>query len=182
MNGTIGGIYRSTDGGNTWLEDASPQGLAATSVVFEPTSVATQTATAWMAMGNPLDESINGIYRSTDSGATWTIQTSILPTTNVGKITLGYAPGISGGGATLYAAIADSSTTSSNLLGMFKTVNGGATWTSITGPAGGFCNSQCYYDMAIGVDSGNPNVVVIGGGAYQDNFTTLFESIDGGTT
>src|SRR5208283_2489236 len=29
VNGTIGGIYRSTDGGNTWAEDASPRGLAA---------------------------------------------------------------------------------------------------------------------------------------------------------
>ena len=182
VGGTVGGIYRSTDGGTTWAEDAAPQGVAATAVVFESTSNAGTTATAWAAMGNPFGEAANGIYKSTDSGATWTKQTSILPTTSLGRITLGYAPSTAGATATVYAAIADSSTSSSNLLGLFKTVNGGTAWTAVTGPAGGFCNGQCFYDMAIGVHPTNPSVVVIGGGAYTDNFTSLFESIDGGST
>jgi hypothetical protein len=183
-NGTIGGIYRSTDGGNTWTEDAAPQGLGATSVFFESTSNAGTTATAWMAMGNPFGEAVNGIYKSTNSGTTWTLQTSALPTTNLGRITLGYAPSTSGSSATVYAAIADSSTTSSALLGLFKTTNGGTTWTSVTGPSvsGGFCAEQCFYDMAIGVHPTNPSVVVLGGGPGGNNFTSLFESTNGGTS
>lgn len=188
LNGTVGGIYRSIDGGTTWTEDTSPQGLGATSVFFESTSNAGTTATAWMAMGDPFGvTSANGIYKSTDSGATWTLQTGGLPTTSLGRIILGYAPSTSGAGATIYAAIATSASNnnSSDLLGFFKTVNGGTSWTSITGPDGGtfgFCNHQCFYDMAIGVHPTNPNVVVIGGGPYNDNFTSLFESKDGGST
>jgi hypothetical protein len=182
VNGTNGGIYRSTDAGVTWTEDAAPQGLAATSVVFEPTSNNGTTATAWMAMGDLFGQAVNGIYKSTDSGATWTKQTSVLPTVNVGRIILGYAPSTSGATATLYAAIADSSTTSSNLLGLFKTTNAGTAWTAVTGPAvtGGFCAHQCFYDMAIGVSPANPSVVVLGGGAGPNNFTSLFESTNGG--
>jgi hypothetical protein len=185
-NGTVGGIYRSTDAGNTWTEDAAPQGFAATSVVFEPTSNAGTTATAWMAMGDLFGQAVNGIYKSTDSGTTWTLQTSVLPTVNVGRIILGYAPGTAGATATLYAAIADSSTTSSDLLGLFKTANGGTTWTALTSPGGpsGFCAHQCYYDMAIGVSPtpANGNVVVLGGGPGPNNFTSLFESTNGGTS
>jgi len=181
VGGTVGGIYRSTDGGSTWAEDASPQGVAATQVVFESTVNAGTTATAWAAMGNPFGEAANGIYKSTDSGATWTKQAGGLPTVNVGRIILGYAPSTSGAGATVYAAIANSSGSSANLLGFFKTTNGGTAWTTL-GSTPTFCNSQCFYDMAIGVHPTNPLVVVVGGGAGPDNFSSLFETINGGST
>jgi hypothetical protein len=187
VGGTVGGIYRSTDGGSTWAEDASPHGVAATQVVFESTSNAGTTATAWAAMGNPFGEAANGIYKSTDSGATWTKQAGGLPTSNLGRITLGYAPSTAGATATVYAAIADSSHSSSPLLGVFKTTNGGTAWTQVT-TAPNFCNSlapnsgQCFYDMAVGVHPTNPNFVVVGGGAFTNNSTSLFKTTDGGTT
>jgi hypothetical protein len=186
VNGTIGGIYRSIDAGATWTEDAAPQGLAATSVVFESPSNSGTNATAWAAMGDPFGQAVNGIYRSTDSGLTWTKQTSALPTVNLGRITLGYAPSTSGLTATVYAAIADSSTTSSTLLGFFSTTNGGSTWSKLTNTPN-FCNSgptsgQCFYDMAVGVHPTNPSFVVVGGGAFTNNSTSLFKTTDGGTT
>ena len=181
VGGTVGGIYRSTDGGSTWAEDASPQGVAATQVVFESTVNAGTTATAWAAMGNPFGEAANGIYKSTDSGATWTKQAGGLPTTNVGRIILGYAPSTSGATATVYAAIANSSGSSANLLGFFKTVNGGTAWTTL-GSTPTFCNGQCFYDMAVGVHPTNPSFVVVGGGAFTNNSTSLFKTTDGGTT
>jgi hypothetical protein len=184
-----GGVWRSTDSGATWHQPTTgAQGSAGTGVFFESTSSAGTTATAWAALGDIFSPSpaSNGIWKSTDSGATWTKQTSVLPTVNVGRITLGYAASTSGATATVYAAIADSSTTSSDLLspGLFKTVNGGTTWTSVTGPAvtGGFCAHQCFYDIAIGVSPANPSVVVLGGGAGPNNFTSLFESTNGGAS
>jgi hypothetical protein len=180
-----GGVWRSTDGGTTWVRPTTgAQGSAGTGVFFESPVNAGTTATAWAALGDVFAPSpaSNGIWKSTDSGANWIKQAGGLPTVNLGRITLGYASSTSGAGATLYAAIADSSTTSSNLLGMFKTVNGGTAWTAVTGPAvtGGFCAHQCFYDMAIGVSPTNPMVVVVGGGAGPNNFTSLFESTNGG--
>jgi hypothetical protein len=193
-NDARGGVWQSLDGGATWHQPtAGGQGAAGTGVVFESTSVASATgATAWAALGDVFSPSAtnNGIWKSTDSGAHWTKQAGGLPTSNLGRITLGYAPSTSGGGATVYALIADSSTTSAKLLGMFKTVDGGTTWTAVAGPVfpsfpaftGGFCSAQCFYDMAIGVHPTNPSVVVVGGGAGPDNFSSLFETINGGST
>jgi hypothetical protein len=182
------GIWQSLDAGATWHRPgAGAQGAAGTGVVFESTNVASATgATAWAALGDVFSPSAtsNGIWKSTDSGAHWTLQAGGLPTANVGRITLGYAPGTAGATATVYAAIADSSTTSSNLLGLFKTTNGGTAWTALTSPGGanGFCAHQCFYDMAIGVSPTSASVVVLGGGPGPDNFTSLFESTNGGTS
>jgi photosystem II stability/assembly factor-like uncharacterized protein len=181
VNGTIGGIYRSIDAGASWTEDAAPQGLAATSVVFESTSNAGTTATAWAAMGDPFGQAVNGIYKSVDSGLPWTKQTSTLPTVNVGRITLGYAPSTAGLTATVYAAIANSAVSSNDLLGFFKTADGGATWSSL-GATPAFCNHQCWYDITVGVHPTNPLFVVVGGGAFTNNSSTLFKTTDGGAT
>ena len=191
VGGTIGGIYRSADAGVSWTEVSGgtpPNGVAATDVVFEPTSVAGTTAIVYAAMGNPFGEPANGIYKSLDSGVTWSKLAGGLPTTNLGRIQFGYAPSTSGGGATLYAAIANASTNSSTLLGTFKTTNGGTAWspftvTGIAGVVGGnFCSSQCFYDMVLRVDPTNPMHVFIGGSAFNGNTTNLFRSLDGGTS
>jgi hypothetical protein len=111
-----------------------------------------------------------------------------LPATNVGRITLGYAHGTSGASATIYAAIADASNNSQLLLGFFVTTNGGTSWTKLTNTPD-FCqetvvppSGQCWYDLTVAVHPANANFVVVGGGSYLDNSTTLFKSTDGGTT
>ncbi|HKV05580.1 MAG TPA: hypothetical protein VJO53_10795, partial [Candidatus Acidoferrales bacterium] len=186
VGGTVGGIYRSADAGVTWAEVSAgtpPIGIAATGVVFEPTVVAGTTAIAYAAMGWAGGDAANGIYKSTDSGVTWTKQSGGLPTTKVGRITLGYAPSTSTvtSNATIYAAIADSSVGSNDLLGLFKTTNGGTSWTQLVAtPA--FCNHQCWYDLAVGVHPANSNFVVVGGGAFTNNSSSLFKTTDGGTT
>ncbi|HYL85651.1 MAG TPA: hypothetical protein VE263_15555, partial [Candidatus Angelobacter sp.] len=186
-NDANGGVWRSTDGGTTWVRPTTgAQGSAGTGVFFESTVVPPATVpVAWAALGDifPGAGSSNGIWRSTDAGVTWTKQAGGLPASNVGRITLGYAASTAGATANVYAVIGDASTPASrDLLGIFKTVNGGTAWTAVTGPAvtGGFCAHQCFYDMAIGVSPTNPSVVVLGGGAGPNNFTSLFESTNSG--
>ena len=104
------------DGGVTWNHPAAgAQGAAGTDLVFDPTSVAaSNAATVYAALGDIFSPGAanNGIWKSTDSGAHWTLLAGGLPATNVGRITLGYAHSTSGASATIYAAIADASTTS----------------------------------------------------------------------
>jgi hypothetical protein len=190
-NDPNGGVYQSLDGGVTWNRPAAgAQGAAGTDLVFDPTSVAANNAaTVYAALGDIFSPSAatNGIWKSTDSGAHWTKLAGGLPTTNVGRITLGYAHSTSGAAATIYAAIADASTNSGLLLGFFVTTNGGTSWTKLTNTPD-FCvepgglGGQCFYDLTVAVHPANANFVVVGGGAYLDNSTTLFKTTDGGTT
>ncbi len=179
-NDANGGIYRSTDGGVNWSRPTTgAAGSAGTGVLFDPGTP----TNAYAALGDIFKPgaTANGIWKSTDGGANWAKLAGGLPTTNVGRITLGYAASTTGPTATIYAAIADASTNSSNLLGLFKTSTAGSSWSQLSA-APTFCNSQCFYDIAVGVDPRSANNVVVGGGAFTDNFTSLFESKDGGTT
>jgi photosystem II stability/assembly factor-like uncharacterized protein len=175
------GIYRSTNGGVSWSE-VLPDG-AGTAVMFDPTG-----ATAYAALGTPQTVSggKNGIYKSTDGGQSWTGPLSGgLPTSNVGKIALAVAPSAP---MTIYAGIADISQKSESLLGVFKTTDGGATWTQLTaapdycGPSGA---KQCYFDNVIGVAPNNANVVLLGGSETINSkgyAGTIFLSLDGGSS
>ena len=189
VGGTVGGVYRSTDAGFTWTEVSganAPIGFAATGIVFDPASVASPTgATVYAAMGNLFGETANGIYKSADSGVTWSKLTTGLPASGsnigMGRITLALAPSTSGNTAVLYAAIADASVNSNDLLGFFKTTDAGATWTKLTNTPP-FCNHICWYANTVGVNPANSGFVVVGGGAYTNDSTSLFKSADGGIT
>ncbi len=182
--GSPSGIYRSADAGNTW--SLVQGGDAGTAVVFDPVANA---KTAYAALGFGGGDTNNGIYKSMDEGATWAKLTgAALPaSTSMGRITLAFAPSTSGPTAVIYAAIADSSTGSSTLLGLFRTADGGMTWTQLANTPN-FCNGpmagtgQCFYDMAVGVNPADANFVVVGGGAFNNNSTSLFKTMDGGTT
>ena len=182
--GGSSGIYRSADGGSTWTSVLS--GDAGTAVVFDPVA---STKTAYAALGFPGGDTNNGIYKSTNEGATWTkLTVSTLTGAQMGRITLAFAPSTTGSTATIYAAIADGTTSSSLLLGLYVTTNGGTSWTQLTNTPD-FCqetaspaSGQCYYDLTVAVHPTLSNFIVVGGAAYTDNSTTLFRSTDGGNT
>src|SRR5262249_35269194 len=111
------GIWRSTDGANTWTRVLAGIG---TGVLFDPTDG----NVAYAAIGSPLGAFGNGVYRSADGGETWeSIKgkgANALPSTNVGRIALAIAPSST---STLYAAVHDS--LSGSLLDIYKTTNSG---------------------------------------------------------
>ena len=195
------GIYCSADAGLTWKAVFGIPRIVGTGAVFA------SDGTAFVALGFFAGDANgnNGIYKSnvpitsvnscaavTDAanvtpggpGSKWTKQVlpAGTPSLSLGRIALAILPSASstGSNATVYAAIADSTTTSSNLLGVIKTTNGGTTWTQLSSTPS-FCNSQCFFDLVIAVDPADTtgNTVFAGGAASVD---TLIRSVDGGNT
>lgn len=216
------GIWRSTDGGANWTLTPPTSYTPAlpaqfdfgTGVAFDPNDPLGKTAYA--ALGIPFcasntcgaagDEELdNGVYVSSDSGLTWkrlqgldsAVQTAGLSTGNYGRITLAVGPSSNGlpTGTELVVSIATIAGSSSDLLGVFKSTDGGQTFTTVTAPA--FCNHQCFYDMAVGISPANANVIFLGGGPSADGsglsqpcgqipanqgISAVIESTDGGQT
>lgn len=180
------GIWRSTDGGNTWgtapvfPDSNSPAPFDfGTSVAFDPNDSSGKTAYA--ALGIPFcasstcgaagDEELdNGVYKSTDAGLTWTRLASLdtaagtANSGNYGRITIAVGPSSNGlpSQTELVVSIASIAGSSSDLLGVFQSVDGGQTFTALNTPA--FCDHQCFYDMAVGISPANADVVFLGGG------------------
>jgi hypothetical protein len=185
------GVWRSTDGGNTWSR-VQPGGASgppynpATDVRFDlgdPSGL-----TAYAALGDPNGDTdtqaacasapCNGVYISHDAGITWNrvagLDSASTPSL-YGTISLAIAPGSSAAASILYVAIADASTNSDNLLGVLSGTgiqpNGsGPTFTTIfpnTSNLPDFCAPQCFYDMELAVVPGTSGQTIFAGGSAQ---------------
>ncbi len=152
------GIYRSTDGGQTWekvLFVADDAG--GVDVAIDPSNTSRVYAAIWQRQSEGstwyIGGTNSGIWRSLDSGTTWSKLTAGLPST-AGRIGLRIAksnPSI------VYAVII---TTSGTLAGIYRTTNGGDSWTKVSGPTvPAFFSSYSYYFGNIRVDPSNPNTV-----------------------
>ncbi len=176
------GLYRTTNGGTNWalLSAATgiPPGAPATSIVFDPPS---NPGVVYAALGNAGGAGVNGVYRSTDHGATWVklpgTGANLFPT-NAGRIALAVVPGGGPTNTTIYAAVAN--TNGSTFLGVFKTMDTGMNWT--LNSSTDICSGQCFYDLAIAVDPVSTNVLFAGGSSGPTGSRALFRSIDGGAT
>jgi len=105
--------------------------------------------------------------KTTDGGSTWVeISKSSAGSTGLPR---------SGGRIMFASAAADADyvyvvqiTSGNALAGVYRTTNGGTTWTKIGQKStyfDPFCSSQCQgeYDLAVGVDPSNKNRVIVGG-------------------
>ncbi len=156
------GIFRSSDSGSTWTAVSGIPAGVGTEILVDPSTP----ATVYAAQGNIRGSSNNGLYKSTDGGNTFA-KLSGFPSANLGRISVALAPSQT---STLYAAIQNSS--NFLLLGVFKSTDGGTTWSQLNGSPD-FCTQQCWYDIEVAVDPANPDKVYLGG---IDNY----RSADGG--
>ena len=200
-----------------------------TGVAFDPNDPTGNTAYAALGIpfctgaNNTCDQSgspelDNGVYKSTDGGITWTLLSSLdtavtnagLAVSNYGRITIAVGPSSNNlpTGTELVVSIANiapatstNAGSSADLLGIFKSTNGGQTFSPVTTPAP-FCNDQCFYDMAVAISPANANVIFLGGGPAatgkdangnsvspvcgqflsDQGISTVIESADGGTS
>jgi hypothetical protein len=138
------GIFRSTDGGATFTQisngNGSQTGLPA-GIAYDLAADPTNPNTFYAAIvGNGQVTTANGIYKSTDAGATWTkvsnnainsllISTGVNTTHRV-QIAVGQA-------GQIYVGILNQlsgSTTQDQIVGVFRSANGGTNWTAMDVP------------------------------------------------
>jgi len=128
------GLYRSTDGGDTWthLAEDTFAGRAFARIAVDPADpqrlfVAITRAGGFPEMAaakeHPQRAGPIGVFRSTDGGVTWTQ----LALPNVSASDVVFEPGSS---TTLYAAIGRIYGSPDN--GVYKSTDGGGTWTRLT--------------------------------------------------
>lgn len=116
------GVLRSLDGGATWQQmgasefDTSTGGARVSKLIVDPTTAGSAVSTVLYASTS------FGVYRSPDSGTTWTRVLTGIATDLVAH---------PADPARFYAAIGSASSSANN--GVFRTTNGGASWTQLGG-------------------------------------------------
>ena len=166
------GIFRSTDGGKTFEKVLyKDENIGGADVLFDPTNPSIAYASLWEARQGPWENGAwtgtgGGIYKSTDSGKSWTQLGGGLP---AGIIQTNLAISLSSP-ARLFASVA--TPTGVNL---YRTDDAGKTWTiatTDTRPAGRIGGGDLPVPR---IDPKNPDVI------YSAS-TVCWKSIDGGKT
>lgn len=175
-NNSERGVFRTTDGGQTWenvlfLNDST----GAIDVVIQPAHPDTLYACMWERVRHPDRRTYggpsSGIYRSYNGGDTWTELTSGLPNDDfVGRIGIDIAASSPN---TLYAIYADDI---GYFSGVFKSSNGGDTWTETNDASlSNMYSSYGWWFGRIAVDPSDPNI------AYAIGFD-LYKTSNGGNS
>ena len=148
------GLYVTTDGGATFVQKLA-------GLVWTVNLNLTNRNILYAAVGNfsglnTGDPANNGLYKSTDGGNTWIRQTtSGLPTGAViGRTELDICtsnPNI--------VCVAFGDQTTGNFNSIWKTTDGGTSWTSLPVPN---TEGQEDYNMALRIDPNNPNNIYAG--------------------
>jgi len=189
------GIYRSTD-----ATSSSPafQKLIVTTagsippdesgnrivsdMVYDPTDATGNTIVCWargLAAAND-----GGIYRTTNAlAATPTFtQTFVTTLDNIrGILTANRVAGVT----TMILSSGESAsgtgcTTGSGALR--RSIDGGVTWSGKLTGGGGFCGSQCFYDLPVAIKPDDPTIILIGGAGNSTCSRVFARSTNAGAT
>ena len=164
------GVYRTTDGGKTWtlvLHISDTAGAA--DLELQPGNPRVVFACLWHAQRRPWTIISGwregGIYKSTDSGDTWTKLAGGLPNELFGRSNVA----ISAANPNRVYALIEAKPGS----GLYRSEDAGATWTLVNGS--GSLITRPFYYTTLGVDPNNPDVVWVGDEGW-------YKSTDGGKT
>jgi photosystem II stability/assembly factor-like uncharacterized protein len=157
---TSNGYFRSDDGGLSWTQRFAG---VISDLAINPSNTNQVYITKWG------DNVSGGLYYSLNGGDTWTKNTATgIPTTNVGRSAVSICTSSPG---TLYTLMARND--NDLLLGVFRSVNSGASWTNITPSVD--IGGNGWYNAVIGVCPTNSNIVLCG-------MTSLARTSNGGST
>jgi photosystem II stability/assembly factor-like uncharacterized protein len=166
------GVYKSTDGGQNWTRvlDKGPE-IGASDLAIASGTPNVLFAGTWNAHRPPwstyapVQGTGGGLYRSTDSGATWMqLAGHGLPDGDWGRVGVAVAAD----GKRVYAVIE-----AGKKSGLYRSADGGDTWTLANGDPR--LTSRAWYFSRVTLDPSNPDVI------YIPNIA-LYHSEDGGKT
>ncbi len=171
-----GGVWKTTDGGNTWTNTTSATlntGAQVSDMVMDPTNH----LTLYAADGVLYGDAENGIYKTTNGGSTWALAGTTPSGTAVGRFSLGISNSTP---PVIYTGIQNPSTY--GLFGVYKSTDSGATWTNLPN-CPDYMGTQGWYDQFVAVSPKNPNIVYVAGvTTYSTPSDAILESQDGGST
>ena len=161
-----GGVFKSTDGGQTW--NASSAGL----ITFDVRTLAANS----VAPGTIYTGGYGGVFKSTDSGASW--KGTGLTAYTGSLVTVFANPNF------LYAQTGRSNGCNSSDRLLFRSMDGGASWSDAASPRNSGCilnvNLFSAHVIPIVIDPANPNTLYVGESDDQDGYSALLKSTDGG--
>jgi photosystem II stability/assembly factor-like uncharacterized protein len=157
------GLYKSTDAGSTWQQvlfiddDAGVIDIEA-----DPGNPDVVYAAVWNRIRNNHESVVSGldagIWKTTDGGATWTELSLGLPGGAQSRISIEMHPD---NPEVLYASYVG---TSLSFNGLFKTENGGASWSSLDiGPVDGVMSGFGWYFDGLQLNPYNPSQLFVQG-------------------
>jgi|KBSSwiStaDraftv2_1062776.scaffolds.fasta_scaffold00165_36 photosystem II stability/assembly factor-like uncharacterized protein len=182
-----GGVWKSTDGATTFkpvFDDQPVQSIGA--IAIDPShhqNIWVGTGEAWTRNSVSIGD---GIYRSTDGGESWT-HVGLPESERIAKIIVD--PRAS---ETVYACVPGKLWSDSTERGLYKTVDGGKTWTLVL--KGANASTGC---GSVAMDPSNPDVLLAGlwdfrrqgwtfrsggNGPHAVSGSGLYRSTDGGKT
>ena len=189
LNPTIpnsGGIVQSSFG--------STRGV--TEVAFDPSSTSTIYASAFPRNNSVPLNTGGGVWRSTDSGATWTqIKSALNPTRTTDRAAFAVTK-LANGNTRMYVGVGNDLITAANQARFYRSddvATGSPTFTDLTTSQNlNYCGSQavggaqCWYDNVVYSPAGHPDEVYIGGAydydtyGFASNGRAFLRSVDSG--
>jgi photosystem II stability/assembly factor-like uncharacterized protein len=170
------GVYRSTDAGKTWTHAGFSDKQNISKIRVHPTNPDIVWVAAFGFHGAPNDE--RGVFKTTDGGKTW--RKVLFRNDRTGAVDLSVDPS---NPMVLYAALWEAYRIEYQMSsggpgsGLFKSTDGGETWTEITRNAG--MPRGVIGRIGVAVSGGDPNRVYA---LVENDSGGLFSSNDAGAT
>ena len=177
-----GGIWQTTNGGSTYSPLTDNQGTLSMGAIAIAPSNHLKIYAGTGEANNSLDSNYGlGILVSNDGGASWTLSTG--PSGVFNRLAVSMISVDPGNANTAYAALGDYAENGlcCSHTGIYKTTDGGTTWTNVTSAAG-LDSSYPWSDVA--VDPNNTSIIYAAHGDIfaQNAANGVYRSTNGGST